>query len=37
MTREELESFATGLGAYARLQMTLSELKAWDAKLKAEG
>ncbi len=24
-------------GAYARLQMTLSELKAWDAKLKAEG
>ncbi len=37
MTREELESFATGLGAYACLQMTLSELKAWDAKLKAEG
>ena len=39
MTREELESFATGLGAYARLQMTLSELKAWDANLKkkAEG
>ena len=34
MTREELESFATGLAAHVRLSMTLAELKRWDAQLK---
>jgi hypothetical protein len=37
MNRKELETFATLIAGHLRLQMTLSELKDWDAKLKAEG